>query len=344
MPNEYKIKSGQSIWDIALQTYSDISYAIRLIDNENIFNVNLTKYLDSYDFAVVRYKWDSTGGGDMDTRTALIDTGTVLDGDDVGFGKGGYVGDITDPYIKWGGDNITGGVEAALINFKKIKEDFPTLQNLNIRTRAHWFSYTLTGNGNMTLEFQTFKGGTMVSDGYDFINSGGIEGDKVQTNHTITALLPDTTGQDIRVIEYDALSNSSIDPSYTPAGITIEYEPVETTAFNLKTKSEVSKNKNYTAKSGQSVFDLAIQLYGDISQAIKILSENNGIESINSNSLANLSIRYVEQDNFTVKHFRSSNTLISTNRSVIEVIEDSVLLLTESSDYLTTETGDYLIL
>ena len=122
-------------------------------------------------------------------------------------------------------------------------------------------------------------------------------------------------GQDIEVITYDALSNSSIDQSYSPAGLNVSYEPVDTYAFKLKSKTEESKNKQFTAKSGQSVFDLAIQLYGDISQAIKILSENNGIANINSNNLANLSISYTEQDKFLTKHLKTSNLIINTGYS-----------------------------
>lgn len=132
-----------------------------------------------FDFAVVRYIWTEDGGTDMDTRTAIIESGDEeIDGIDVGWSRNVSVpfgieeGDPTDGYfLVWGADNTGFGNEAVLIDFKAISEAYPSLEEIKIRLRSFWYSTRNTGD--FTLEFTTYLGGSMSQEGYDFVNLGG---------------------------------------------------------------------------------------------------------------------------------------------------------------------------
>jgi hypothetical protein len=201
----------------------------RILDN-NTYGIWGNQTLNTFhstsgdsDFAVIRYIWDAAGGTDLDTRTAFIDlTNSLYNLKDVGWARGGsgihplggaYVGPSdTSYYMWWSGDNegTTGG-ETVLIDFKKIKTDFPALQELTTRFRAFW--YNNRNSGDISYEVTTYKGGTMAKDpsGFNFINTGGA----LVTTYTQTvnvALSGGTNqdGQDLGVIYFDFATNTSI--------------------------------------------------------------------------------------------------------------------------------------
>lgn len=120
--------------------------------------------IQDFDFAVIRYIWDSTGGTDLDTRTRIINPARNVD---VGWSRGSTDG----AYLNWNGDNTGSGVECVLLNLNQLKLDFPNINNFEISLRAYWYSQKNTGN--FSLQFESFKGGTMQPNGFDFINVGG---------------------------------------------------------------------------------------------------------------------------------------------------------------------------
>jgi hypothetical protein len=138
------------------------------------------------------------------------------------------------------------------------------------------------------------------------------------------------------------LKKNGLDLSDNLSGKTIYYDQINTSAFKIEKKKEENTNKVYEAKDGQNIFDLALQLYGDIEKTIKIISENNGLESINSDSFPNLDFRYERQSDFLTKYLRVNGLHFNTGKPVLSEVLTGILL-TEASDYMQTETGDYIL-
>ena len=65
--------------------------------------------------------------------------------------------------------------------------------------------------------------------------------------------------------------------------------------------------KEYRVKSGQSLYDISIQLYGDTSHVLDILKLNENLD-LNTNLVAN-SILYYEKQNTTLVNYLSTNSL-----------------------------------
>ncbi len=126
--------------------------------------------VNDFDFAVIRYRWDSNAGRDLDTRTFISDPPRNVV---IGWNKGEFDGQ----FLSWGGDNTNSGVEAILINVKALSEMYPELTNIQVMIQAFWYSELLSGN--VEIEFTTYKGGSMVKSGFDFLNYDGVN---VQTN------------------------------------------------------------------------------------------------------------------------------------------------------------------
>ncbi|RYJ36692.1 Fibronectin, type III domain protein [Flavobacterium anhuiense] len=129
-----------------------------------------------FDYMIIKYKWAFGAGADLDTFTGLINTGiNTLDNKWVGFGLGSEVPASAlaqDSYIMWGGDvqDVT-GIETCLVNFRKIKEDYPTLNDIQVRMAGVWWDSKNTGN--IDVEITTYLGGTMEKVGKDIVNNNG---------------------------------------------------------------------------------------------------------------------------------------------------------------------------
>ncbi|MCC9066393.1 DUF5977 domain-containing protein [Flavobacterium piscisymbiosum] len=133
-----------------------------------------------FDYMVIKYKWAPGAGVDLDTFTGFVNTGiSTLDKKWVGFGLGNEIPTSAiaqDSYIMWGGDiqDVT-GTETCLINFKKVKEVYSNLNDVQIRMAGVW--WVSKASGNIDVEITTFLGGTMTKEGKDIINN---DGDQVQ--------------------------------------------------------------------------------------------------------------------------------------------------------------------
>lgn len=129
-----------------------------------------------FDYMVIKYKWAPGAGVDLDTFTGFVNTGiSTLDKKWVGFGLGNEIPTSAiaqDSYIMWGGDiqDVT-GTETCLINFKKVKEVYSNLNDVQIRMAGVW--WVSKASGNIDVEITTFLGGTMIKEGKDIINNDG---------------------------------------------------------------------------------------------------------------------------------------------------------------------------
>ncbi|ABQ05086.1 DUF5977 domain-containing protein [Flavobacterium johnsoniae] len=129
-----------------------------------------------FDYMVIKYKWAPGAGVDLDTLTGLINTGiNSLDNIWVGYGLVNEVPPnaiAQDSYIMWGGDitDLT-GTETCLVNFKKLKQAYSQLNDIQVRMAGIWWKSKATGN--IDVEITTFLGGTMTKIGKDIINNDG---------------------------------------------------------------------------------------------------------------------------------------------------------------------------
>lgn len=155
-----------------------------------------------FDFAVIRYAWLESDGRDLDTRTALIDVDASVNGQDVGWSRGGTISGASGAYLQWGGDNTTAsGAEAVLVDFPKIAADFPALTDIRVRMRANWYGERFTGA--ITLQFATYLGGSMNQVGTDFENSGGdLVTDLSRPANVASNVAADVDGEDVGVLVY----------------------------------------------------------------------------------------------------------------------------------------------
>ena len=69
----------------------------------------------------------------------------------------------------------------------------------------------------------------------------------------------------------------------------------------------------YTIQEGQTIFDVALQLYGDVSQVYTIIKANpTQLESILTRNLSGKVITYELQDNDIANYFRTNAIIIAT--------------------------------
>lgn len=145
------------------------------------------------DYMVFRYFWGEEDGKDLDTATEYLNTtitGNIngvdysVDDNPVGFNMKGNSNPLItgtsgmnyeDALLRFGGDNMRSGNECVYINFKYLFETYEESlpQTIEIAVWGTWFSTML--NGNISFEISTYSGGTMVKDGYNFVNDGGMK-------------------------------------------------------------------------------------------------------------------------------------------------------------------------
>lgn len=70
--------------------------------------------------------------------------------------------------------------------------------------------------------------------------------------------------------------------------------------------------KNVTITSDQSLFDVVLQYYGDISKVYDFIQLNPTIPNVMYNSLKGKTVQYEEQSNVTANYFSANSKTIST--------------------------------
>jgi hypothetical protein len=133
--------------------------------------------IQDFDSAIIRYTWFNASGRDLDTVT-FIDAPNFRS-DAVGWVTGNSytpksASSMNDSYLFWNGDNRDSvGSEAILVNFKKLIDAYPDLQEFRFLMHGTW--YGSKWDGKINLQFETYRGGTFDSatEAYNIVNTGG---------------------------------------------------------------------------------------------------------------------------------------------------------------------------
>ena len=169
-----------------------------LITSNYIKRSNPKVLFEDFDYAVIRYRWNEGNGRDLDTRTSIT---VPSRGTEVGWDRAATDGS----YLQWGGDNTGSGVEAVLLDVKSLSRDYSSVPNIEVAIKAFWFSSS--NNGNISLEFETYIGGSMIKSGYDFVNSGGVLTNSIAT--TVNTFSSNRAGELLARLTYNVASKNA---------------------------------------------------------------------------------------------------------------------------------------
>ena len=137
---------------------------------------------------------------DLDTRTQLqIPNRNSIT---VGWNRAGNDED----YLTWAGDNTSSGQESVLVNMSKLSSDFGG--QIKIEFAGFW--YDERKSGQVVLEFTTYKGGSMTTEAYSWVNQGGtvVQNLSLTCNVVLSSDAQDSDGQKLAVLNYDVLSKT----------------------------------------------------------------------------------------------------------------------------------------
>lgn len=117
-------------------------------------------------------------------------------------------------------------------------------------------------------------------------------------------------------------------------GLSVEYE--DTVKFENQNPVVLlqSAEKTLTVKDRQSIFDLSIQLYGDIEGAFDLIEKNPSIKNLDNNSLVGLKLNFTEQKKDFPNYFKVNNFIITSG--LIGFVDG---LQTDDGDYIQTDDG-----
>lgn len=101
--------------------------------------------------------------------------------------------------------------------------------------------------------------------------------------------------------------------------------------------------KTIIIKEGQTIFDLSIQLYGDIKYIYKIISDNPTITHLQYAGLRGLEINYEEQKTDITENFKVNKITIATKGVTSGVVAAAGQAGTSGGDGLLTDDGIMLI-
>lgn len=79
----------------------------------------------------------------------------------------------------------------------------------------------------------------------------------------------------------------------------------------------------YIIREGQSLFDVALQLYGDVTKVVELCANNpTKIPSVITRDLVGVSIEYTPQDNDVANAYRTNSTIIATRYPEVNILAD----------------------
>ena len=99
--------------------------------------------------------------------------------------------------------------------------------------------------------------------------------------------------------------------------------------------------KTMVIKENQTLFDLSLQLYGNIESAFKIIQDND-IKHLHDNKLVGKTISYEEQKIDLTNYFSVNGKIITTGLPVIGDVAS--FLMNEDSEEILTEDGFEIII
>lgn len=86
----------------------------------------------------------------------------------IGWGKQSTISIGSNTFAYWGGDNTGLGSESVYIDKAKLLSAFPGTTQIEVDLRAFW--YGSVGTNPVVVSMDGFQGGSMVKDGFTFIN------------------------------------------------------------------------------------------------------------------------------------------------------------------------------
>ena len=143
---------------------------------------------------------------------------------------------------------------------------------------------------------------------------------------------------------YDLISeNPNItDIGMDLTGLTLVYTPKKVVKFEAKQNAK-TLNKVVTITSEQTLFDLSLQYYGDVSKVYELIQNNTFLDSIISEEFNSNILTLTSEKNYVNNYFEKNGINIGTKPKVI-VVEGFSYLLQENGDYLLQENGSKIIL
>lgn len=159
--------------------------------------VNPTPINNLADYIVVDYSF--TNGRDLDTRTVF---NTPAIGTYIGWNRGSSVSNI----MYWGGDNTGTGLESILINVANYKALTPGTYPPQFQIDFNCFWYGTQGTNPVYLTMYMYTGGTMVKQGYTWINPTATSSLTLASTGKVITLQttnPSTNGEPLGYITYD---------------------------------------------------------------------------------------------------------------------------------------------
>jgi len=159
------------------------------------------------DYIVIEYRFLS--GRDLDTRTRIAEPKI---GNYLGWG---FPASTIPDILQWSGDNTGTGTEAILFNVKNFRELNPTVTNLVLDCRAQW--YSVVGTDPIRLRVSTYLGGTMVKEGFNWVNPTATRTSVLDSDLKTVVLKstsPTSIGERVAVFKYDLENNLGfLDPT-----------------------------------------------------------------------------------------------------------------------------------
>lgn len=98
------------------------------------------------------------------------------------------------------------GTETCLVNFKKLKEDYSSLNDIQVRMAGVWWSSKNTGN--IDVEITTYLGGTMTKVDKDIVNSNGQQVQQLNFSKNVSVQGTRLTIDQVTNIGYINYSNN----------------------------------------------------------------------------------------------------------------------------------------
>jgi hypothetical protein len=143
---------------------------------------------------------------------------------------------------------------------------------------------------------------------------------------------------------YDLISENPqiTDINMDLTGLTLVYTPKQVVKYEAKQNAK-KLNKLVTIKSEQSLFDLSLQYYGDVSFIYQLIQENTYLDSILSESYSSNILTLNAEKNYVNNYYAKYSIEVGTKPKVI-VVEGVSYLLQENGDYLLQENGSKIIL
>jgi hypothetical protein len=138
---------------------------------------------------------------------------------------------------------------------------------------------------------------------------------------------------------YNLIAENTIitDISMDLTGLTLVYTPKEIVKFEAKQNAK-KLNKLVTIKSEQSLFDLSLQYYGDISFIYDLIQKNSFIENILVNDVNGNIIELENIKDYVTEFYNKKDLTIGTNTVVKN------FLLQENGFFLLQENGSKILL